>query len=279
MVVAVGGDGTVNRVINAVGTKNIPVGILPRGSSNDLADALGIPRDFRQACQVIKAARMADIDLISVNGTCFATCGGIGLAADVSARANQWRKGRSRISSLARALGRKVYPLAVLRELLGGWRPPEARIVSQEGCWQIAWFSVLISNQPNFGGFSASPAACNRDGFADICQMESPGRRGRMFWISLQTLRGRADNCREVSQRRAQEATIVARDPVPFFGDGEILEQGRFFRIQVQPRALWVVVPDGAKTWEWWKRIREQNMNLVRLSLRRERCQPMIMSA
>ena len=312
LVVAVGGDGTVNRVINAVADRDIPVGIIPCGSSNDLAGQLGIPSDPRRACRVIRSARLTDIDLISVNGRYFATCGGFGLAGDVALRANvwrhehgpagdttrrtnvwrhehgpagdttrrtsAWRRGNRWRFRLARRLGRRIYPLALLGTLFGRWRPPIARVLCGEEDRAEAWFSLLVSNQPRFGGFSASPQADQRDGRMDICRMLAPAGRGRMLWIALMTYLGRADRCPEVSQRRVGEATILAQEPVSFFGDGEILERGRFFRVRVHPRALWVAAPQGARTWSWWRNCRDQQDQLIRYYLRRPSCRPMTTS-
>jgi len=312
LVVAVGGDGTVNRVINAVAGRNVPVGIIPCGSSNDLAGQLDIPTDFQQACRIIRSAGLTDIDLISVNGRYFATCGGFGLAADVARRANAWRggfdragdtarqvnarrrgvgpagdpaqrvggrrRGRRWTSRLARWLGRLIYPLAVIRELSGGWRPPTARVLCGGEDRVELWLSLLISNQPRFGGFTASPQADHRDGRADICRMRAPSRRLRMLWISLQTYRGRADICSEVSHRRAHQLTILAQEPVNFFGDGEILDRSRFFGVQVHPRALWVATPRGTRTWSWWSSHRDQQEQLQKYYLRRPSCRPMTIS-
>jgi len=231
------------------------VGIIPCGSSNDLAGQLGIPMDFFRACRTILSARLTDIDLISVNGRYFATCGGLGLAADTALRANAWRcepnlagdtarrtnarrRCRRWTSHLARRLGRWIYPLALLRELIGGWQPPVARVLCGEEDRVEPWFSLLISNQPRFGGFTASAQADHRDGRADICRIRAPSKRLRMLWIALQTYRGRADACPEVSQRRAPALTILSEKPAYFFGDGEILDRGRFFRVQTHPRAL-----------------------------------------
>ena len=296
LVVAVGGDGTVNRVINAVAGGEVPVGIIPRGSSNDLAGHLGIPTAFPEACRIIRCARLADIDLISVNGRYFATCGGFGLAADVARRANAWRSGSSPargaapradsrhhrrrwICQLARRLGRRIYPLALLRELGDGWRPPVARVLCAGEDRAGAWFSLLISNQPRFGGFTASPLADHRDGRVDVCRMRAPSSRLRMLWIALQTYRGRAVACAEVSQRRAGELTILTEQPVRFFGDGEILDRGRLFRVQIHPRALWIVSPRGARAWSWWRRSQDQRQQLLQYYLRRPSCRPMTISA
>lgn len=67
-VVAVGGDGTVNRMIDAAGSSGILLGILPAGTANDLAEALGIPRDLTAACRIIQEGHSKEIDLVSVNG-------------------------------------------------------------------------------------------------------------------------------------------------------------------------------------------------------------------
>jgi diacylglycerol kinase family enzyme len=272
IVVAVGGDGTVNRVVNAVVERNIPVGIIPCGSSNDLARALGIPLDLKQACQTIKDARLTNIDLVSVNGRYFATCGGFGIAGDVAERANIWRHGVGWSSRVARGLGRGIYPLALLRELSGGWRPPVARVTCRDTDCADAWFSLLIGNQSHFGGFSASPQADNQDGLLDICQMRAPGNRLGWLRISLRTYSGRADRCPEVSQHRDREVTILSANPVIFFGDGEVLDRGRFFNVRVHARALWVLSPNGDRTWRWWKNTPGKREKMTRDLLRREQC-------
>ena len=279
IVVAVGGDGTVNRVVNAVAQRSIPVGIIPCGSSNDLARALGIPRNFRKACQIVKTAQLMDIDLVSVNGRYFGTCGGFGIAGRVAERANRWRQDRGRFFQMTRFLGRMVYPLALVREICGGWQPPQARIDTGESSLEDTWFSVLISNQPGCGGFTLSPGANNRDGLADICQMRAPASRLRWLWISLQTYLGRADTCPEVSRSHLRKVNIASQDPISFFGDGEILDWGYFFRVRVQPRALWVVSPNGHRTWRWWEQNREKKEKKVRDYFRRQSCRLTTISA
>ncbi len=247
LIVAAGGDGTVNRVINAVSPERLSVGILPCGSSNDLARALGIPRDLGRACAVIRRAALAEIDLIAVNGTYFATCGGIGFAAAVAERANRWRNGGDRAPTAAARLGRAVYPAATLAELLRRREPFHARLCCAEWRHEASWAALLISNQPHFGGFCVSPEASNQDGFLDLCEIAPPSGRARMAWISLQAYRRRADTCAEVRNHRTRSITIVAKQPVPFFGDGEILCHGRRFHIAVTRHALRVVVPSPAE--------------------------------
>jgi diacylglycerol kinase family enzyme len=170
LVVAVGGDGTINRVINGCDPRQLRLGIVPRGSANDLGAELGIPSDFQRAWHVLETGACEQIDLISVNGSRFATCGGFGLATEVAARANRW-KGQPRWRGRAtRRLGPLVYVLAALSQL----RQPPPRgipVTLRVGGvrHRLRLGAALVSNQPCFGRwFSASPLASNRDGLLQV---------------------------------------------------------------------------------------------------------------
>jgi diacylglycerol kinase family enzyme len=97
-IVAVGGDGTVNRVVNTQHPREAAIGIIPLGTANDLAAALGIPDDPTAACRVIRAGRTRWIDPVGVNAKRFATCGGIGLAAEAAMRGNRWRQSKRHLA-------------------------------------------------------------------------------------------------------------------------------------------------------------------------------------
>jgi YegS/Rv2252/BmrU family lipid kinase len=242
LVVAVGGDGTVSRVINGCDPELLRLGLLPRGSANDLATEIGIASDFERAWEVIEAPRYEAVDLIRVNSSRFATCGGLGFATDVAARANSWKTGSYR--PLARSLGALVYPLAALAEAGAGVpRPIRARIAADGETRVVDLCTAIVSNQPRFGrSFTASRGASNRDGYLHLCVMEAPGGRARLLWLCSRFLSGKADRCREVFQLRARAMTIETERDVTFFGDGEPLAHGRRFHIEVLPGALEVAV-------------------------------------
>lgn len=244
LVIAVGGDGTVSRVINRCDTRRLRLGLIPRGSANDLGSELRIPRGFERAWRVIEGGRYAAIDLVSVNGARFATCGGLGLATDIAERANRWKTQAGWRGRGARSLGSMVYPLAAIAEMSGRRRVLRATISANGSRRQVALSTALISNQARFGGrFSASPLASNRDGYLHLCGLEAPSSRARLFWLCLQLLRGRPDRCPEIFQLRARSMTIETGEEVTFFGDGEALARGRRFRVEVLPRALKVAAP------------------------------------
>ena len=240
LVVAVGGDGTVNRVINRCDPRRLRLGILPRGSANDLGRALAIPADLGRAWELLEAGASEEIDLISVNGSRFATCGGFGLAAEVALRANRWKAGWT--SAAARRLGPLVYVLASLAELSKAQAGIAATVRAGGVTRRLHLAGALVSNQRHFGRwFSASPQASNRDGQLDFCGVEATGGRARLLSVFGQMLRGGCAGRSGVVALRARSLAIETDADVTFFGDGEPLSHGRRFRIEVLRRALTVV--------------------------------------
>jgi len=243
IVVAVGGDGTVNFVLNAAVPRGLPVGIIPRGRANDLAAELGIPNDLQRACQVLEEGIRIRIDLLLVNGTYFATCGGTDVAAAVADRANRWMRARS-ARRVARHLGPALYMAAAVRELLRPI-PDQSFRVGWNG-WNPEWsaLALLVSNQRLFGRrFEASPRASNRDGLMDICVLPRPcGARGLAATLG-NVLSGRLSEMRDARHLTATRADITASRHVRFFGDGEVLAEGREFRVRVHGGAACVIAP------------------------------------
>jgi diacylglycerol kinase family enzyme len=241
-VVAVGGDGTVQRILRRVGTPfPCPLGILPLGTANDLAGAAGIPSDFAEACAVLRRGSIRRIDLMEVNGIPFATAGGLGLPAWVAKRADRLRAGRL-VGRLARRCGRGVYAIAALWELLGRRRLLFGRI--ENAGWGRRWAAILVSNQPLLGGFRPSPGADARDGRLDLCAIEAPRGRARLAWLVGRIRRGDVACCRETRTERARAITVVTRRPTEFLGDGEVLCCGTRFEVRVSAAALPLVGPE-----------------------------------
>ena len=83
-VVAVGGDGTHHWLVDELAGGDVPLGLVPLGTANDLAIEYGIPTDVEEACRIIRRGAQTRIDLITAAGKAFATAGGMGLANDVA---------------------------------------------------------------------------------------------------------------------------------------------------------------------------------------------------
>lgn len=240
-VIAVGGDGTVSHVLNAMGEADIHFGVLPLGTANDFAAELGIPHDFAGACDVIERDRFRPIDLIRVNAWRVATCGGIGFATDVALQANGWKS--SRWQALVSMLGPLVYPLATLRRLASGGVPIRAKVSGHGIREEVVLSTAMVSNQAKFGGrFSTSPQACNTDGKLDLCLIEQAKGAFGLTRIAARIYQGEPQLCPETRQIQTQSVTLTTDRAVPFFADGELLGFSSNYEMWTEPGALQVSV-------------------------------------
>jgi diacylglycerol kinase (ATP) len=232
LLVAVGGDGTVNRALPHLGGGARPLGILPTGTANDLAGALRIPRRPREACDVIRSGCAVAVDLLGVNGVPFATSGALGIAAAVSARVNRWRR--------IHGVGACVYSLAAIAEILHGAPPLRIRVEHDGGSISGRVAGLLACNQSRLGGtLTAAPDADPSDGHLDLALIPACGR-GALLTAALRMRRGRP-RFRVV---RVREAILEVDRETTFYGDGEPLARGRRFRIEARPAALRVLAPE-----------------------------------
>ncbi len=245
-VIAVGGDGTVNEAVNALAGSQAALGIIPAGGANDLATHLGIPADMDRALGIALHGRTKNIDLIKVNGSYYATVGGLGIAAKVAFRVNNLRRLSSRGQALYRLFGRLIYSACALREILGQPEFSSQCRLTIDGhrCTVRVW-GLFVGNQPRLGNtFIVNPAADHGDAWLDICLIHNPGSKLRQLLTVLLATRGRHTRLPFVQTSRARIVKVESEDPLMFFGDGEILSLRPPHNIELAPRALKVMVPD-----------------------------------
>jgi len=242
--IAVGGDGTIHRLLALAVKHAVPIGILPNGTANDLARTIGLKRSMEECCRVIQADRTRAMDLIEVNGRLFATCGGLGLPSSVAIQRN-CRCSLKRASWLHTRGVRKIsYLLSALREL-GRNHSMAVRIDNCGPLWNGRAMAVVLSNQARFGVlFSVSPKAVDNDGIIDLCVIPDPVSPFREAGIVLQAALGRNAISPGVTRIRLHRARILTDRVVPFFGDGEILANGREFNVSILPQAVRFIVPE-----------------------------------
>lgn len=242
-IVVAGGDGTICRVVRAVAGLAVPVAILPLGTANDLARALGIPPNLLGAAHRVVEGSFRRMDLLEVNGEPFATVGGLGLASDAALAANRVRQG-ARLRRLAGALGTRVYSLAAAAGIL--FQPSIGRHVrlayrAPEGGTQAlacACAALFVANQSSLGGGLALPTdSRSDDGVFELCLVPRSTRVSLLASLA-RLAAGRAVDFPVV---RAVEARVECDAPAAFFGDGEGLAYARGFTLRVRPAALGVI--------------------------------------
>jgi YegS/Rv2252/BmrU family lipid kinase len=229
-----GGDGMVQRCIDAVGDAPVVIAILPAGTGNLLAHNLGIPIDLAQAVDVGFHGARRSIDVGSMNGERFAVMAGTGLDAlmirDVS-------------RTMKRRLGRAAYVWTGAKHLRS--KPFTAKIDVDGHRWfKGSAGCVLVGNVSKvLGGVEVFDDASPDDGLLDLGVVTA---KGMVQWLRAlaRTAVGSADRSPFVQTTKAHTIKVKLDRKVPYELDGGDKVANKQFKIQVQPAAVTVCVPE-----------------------------------
>jgi YegS/Rv2252/BmrU family lipid kinase len=235
VIVAAGGDGTINEVINGIGTSAAALGVLPLGTVNVFAQELGIPRNIEAAWAVIENGCRRTIDLARAesNGATryFVQLAGVGFDAR-AVRDASWE--------LKKKIGPLSYVWAGFKTLSG----THARVeVSANGNGPVGGVAVLVGNGRFYGGrFALFPKARMDDGLLDVCVFEKCGYLDVLRY-GHGILRGAHLGLGGVKYFQAERLVCSAPGATPFELDGEDAGDAPV-TFSVVPRALRVVAPE-----------------------------------
>jgi len=228
MVVAAGGDGTVQSVVRGLldgGRGTAPLAILPLGRGNDLARALGYPRRWEAALDTFDDAACAPLDVgrarLDGEETIFVNALGLGFDADVARRARdlRWPGPASYAVAVVGALLRFGGPWRVRGELDG--RPVD----------RVVTLLSLGNGSTTGGGFRITPNADPGDGWLDVCWAASASRRSIAAMLPRVAL-GRHGSDRRIAFARCRRLALTSTPPAPVHADGEAWS--RIERIEVE---------------------------------------------
>ncbi|MFD2468764.1 diacylglycerol/lipid kinase family protein [Amycolatopsis silviterrae] len=168
--IVLGGDGAAHQGVQFCADHGVALGLVPSGTGNDFARALGVPADPRAATDVLakalQAGRRRSVDLGRLGETWFATvlCAGFDAAVNARANAMRWPAGPRR------------YDLAILAEL-AAFRPRPIVLHTDDGVLELEATLVAAGNTPYYGGgVPICPAADPEDGLFDVTVIGTPGR-------------------------------------------------------------------------------------------------------
>lgn len=234
LVVAVGGDGTVRACAEVLASGSVPLAIVPAGSANLTARALGIPGRLEQALEVAFGGRNRAIDVGSADGTVFVAMAGIGLDAAVVGAAHGLAK---------RLAGWPVYAVAATGQLLRRSVTFTIRIDDGEPLTRRARCVTVGNSGALPGGFAIMPDARPDDGRLDVVVLAPAGLLG---WVDVgyRVAIGSRRDDDQLERHQARTVQITAEGPgLPYQLDGEIVETSSSLSVRVLPRALLVRVP------------------------------------
>jgi diacylglycerol kinase (ATP) len=230
-IVAAGGDGTINEVVNGIGLAPVALGILPMGTVNVFAMELGIPFNLEAAWKVIRGRKIRPLDLASANGHLFVQMAGVGLDAQIVQRNKR---------DIKAVLGPLSYLLTATQ--VAAEKPPKLR-VSSEGQPTVEGSFVLVGNGRFYGGpFALFNEADPQDGLLDICVFKHMNYLHLMRYFRG-ALFGSLSRFTDVHYFKARKLLVKADREVPLEADGELAGRAPV-EFSVRRRKLRVIVPE-----------------------------------
>jgi diacylglycerol kinase (ATP) len=232
-VVAVGGDGTVNEVVNGLYPSGVPLGVIPMGSGNDFVKMIGIPSEPEAALEVVLGGVTRSIDIGRINDRIFTNSVGIGLDAAVARTMNRtrWLRGKA-------AYHYSVYAnIAFYRNKVIVWSADDESGASKS-------ILVAVMNGTTYGGdFRVAPRAVCDDGLLDMVVGGNYGLLGRLR-VLPKFQKGLHLGLPKITWRQAKKVKVTSEHSIPVQVDGELLPDpaaGTVVEIEVLPRALTVL--------------------------------------
>ena len=232
LVVAIGGDGTVRACAQALAGTAVPLAIVPRGTANLAARALGIPARLDAALACGFGGNERRIDLATADGTVFVAMAGLGIDAAVVGATPARLKTRA---------GWLAYAA------VGAWHTRgrhAAFSISLDGTpLAVSAGSVVVGNAGLLpGGFTLLPDARLDDGQLDVGVL-APGSLRDWGAVARRVLTVSRSDDRRLARYRARRVEIRADRDLPRQVDGEVIAPGRELAVTVVPQALLVRTP------------------------------------
>jgi diacylglycerol kinase (ATP) len=234
-----GGDGTLNEVLNGVAQVDgalgrIALGVIPLGTGNDFATALGIPDAPEAAVEALLAGTVAAVDVGRVNDRCFLNVSAGGFIADVSDAVS---------SQLKTVLGKLAYLIGGAQTLLD-YEPLAVRVsqAAEAGVRDTTLLAFAVCNSRLIGGGRLiAPSAVIDDGWLDVCLIHA---MPTLEFIALlrRVSSGEHVDDERVAYFRTQALELVFERNVRVNTDGQVLEADRC-RYEVLPGAARVLIP------------------------------------
>lgn len=213
MIIAAGGDGTLNEVVNGIAEKDFrpSLGIIPTGTTNDFARAVGIPRNWMDACDIIIGQHRQLIDIGKSNDDYFINIAGGGSLTELTYEVP---------SKLKTVLGQLAYYMKGL-EKLPYLRPIRLKIECAEMTFDDKAMLFLVANSNSVAGFEKlAPEASISDGYFDVFILKK-SNLAEFIRVVTAALRGEHIHDPQLVYFKTQHLKITSPDHTQMNLDGE----------------------------------------------------------
>jgi diacylglycerol kinase (ATP) len=213
LVVAAGGDGTINEVVNGMAEQEYrpTLGIIPVGTTNDFARAIGVPRNIDGACDVIVEGNSVPIDIGRINDKYFVNIAGGGRLTELTYEVP---------SKLKTMLGQLAYYLKGM-EMLPSIRPTEVSIEYDGKLFEGEIMLFLVSLTNSVGGFEKlAPDSSMNDGLFDLLILKK-ANLADFIKVATLAIRGEHINDPHVLYTKANRIKVNPTEKMQINLDGE----------------------------------------------------------
>jgi YegS/Rv2252/BmrU family lipid kinase len=235
VVLAWGGDGTINEVGTVLAGTPVALGIVPAGSGNGFAAAVGIPRMADAAIEAALHGTTRAIDVGEIDGRLFFNIAGIGIDAAIAKRFNEQEQGK-----------RGMWPYLRIGLMQAfQYRGRLYRITLDDRTTDVRALLIAFANGREYGsGACIAPHAQDDDGRLEAIVAGDRPPLARI-WAARHLLRARPMDASRVTFTSIVRARVESDGPIPYHVDGEPGEGGAALQIGIRPGALRVRVPKG----------------------------------
>jgi YegS/Rv2252/BmrU family lipid kinase len=236
LVIVGGGDGTLKEAAGHLVHRDIALGVLPLGTTNNFARSLGLPLRLRAAAQVIRDGKVADVDagLVSrdAGADVFANMVSLGMSVEVAEGVP---------AALKRVVGRSAYALTALRRM-PVHQPFQATVRTSDETYDFVTHQLNIANGAHHSGRPIARDAGPDDRQLTVYSLGDEGRH-RLAGATLRhVLAGHRRSLDEDAFITTRDVHVETDPPMPVDVDGEI--RGRTpIHVSLLPNALRVIVP------------------------------------
>jgi lipid kinase YegS len=214
VVIACGGDGMLNEVVNGLDGRDVPLGVVPLGTANDFARQTGIPEDADHAMDVILRHKPVRIDTASMNGRRFLNVSTGGMGAEATAETP---------ADFKASLGPLAYAITAIRKLASD-QVRHANFSSAGFELDADFLAFAVgSARVTGGGTMMTPDASVTDGLLDLCVIEAMSRRD-FAMLSLRIKDGEHVGLPGVHYAQLPWLKVTGTEPLSVNLDGEGLE-------------------------------------------------------
>ncbi len=231
IVVAVGGDGSINEVVSSIVNTKVALAIIPTGSGNGLAHHLGIHLNLAKALKTINKLHCIAIDTAVIQEKIFASVAGIGYDAKIAHRFSQSKH-------------RGFFPyLRLVFSVYFEYQPINYTFSFDGKVIQSKALFVTFSNSNQFGyNIKISPQASLQDGLIDVCIVEKFPLSYALKLIYL-VIRGKSDRSKYLKIYRTSQVEVSSECPEMIHIDGDPLHSASHIYVKILPKSLQVIVP------------------------------------